>query len=82
MEQIAPFSKADILACAVPVSQKKTIWYDHVNRCYVSFSNPKKFRKYLKQHSLGHCHRTGKQLFYLPKQTPELIAQWEASQQN
>jgi hypothetical protein len=45
----------------------RPFWYDTTKGKQVRFTNPKQFRKYLADNSLGHCNERGRQLFYLPQ---------------
>lgn len=66
MEAISKLSVADLLKGAVK-HDPRPFWYDMVNKKQVRFSNPKQFRRYLRENSLGHTQSRGRQLFYLPK---------------
>jgi hypothetical protein len=46
---------------------RRPYWYDTTKKKTVRFRNPKQFRKYLRENSLGHSNDRGIQLFYLPK---------------
>jgi hypothetical protein len=51
---------------AVAVKVPTSFWVTPAG-AIVSFSNPKKFRKFLRLHNLGHCQAKGRHLFSLAK---------------